>query len=58
MSSTGISENPALKQLIYPRLYLRPCLRWVVVKAATSADAEDYSIQIKLQLTGKYGLIS
>ena len=41
MSSTGILENPT--QLIYPRLHLHPCLRWVLVRATTSADTEDYS---------------
>ena len=42
-SSTGIQENPTLKQLVYPRLHLYSCLSWVVVRAPTSADAEDYS---------------
>ena len=43
MSSIGITENATLKQLIYPKLQLYPCLRWVMVMATTSDDAEDYS---------------
>ena len=43
VSSAEITENPTLKQLIYPRLHLYPYLRWVVVRAPTSTDAEDYS---------------
>ena len=43
VSSARISENPTLRKLIYPRLHLYPSLRWVLVRAPTSADAEDYS---------------
>ena len=43
VSSAGIQENPTLKQFIYPRIHLHPCLRWAVVRAPTSADGEDYS---------------
>ena len=43
VSSAGIPENHTLKELTYPRLHLHPCLRRVVVREPTCADAEDYS---------------